>query len=231
MKTVLVLGGTGKTGRHVVEKLILNNFNVRVLTRDVTKAQRKVNPKAELVKGDLIYTTDFSKAIHGIDAVIATQGADGYPDSNGPELIDYRGVEKVITSINDKHVHFILMSAIYVTRKEHEWNKVGGPIYWKAKSEDFLRESNLQYTIVRASWLTNTSLNLDSITAEQGDRGDGKISREAVAEVLVQCVTNRNALKKTFELYEKHGKPFSGWDVFFQTLSNDKKIDFEKSNY
>jgi uncharacterized protein YbjT (DUF2867 family) len=222
MKTILVLGGTGKTGRHVVEKLIENNFNVRVLTRDVTSAHRKINPRAELIQGDLIKTPDFSSATEGIDAVIAAQGADGYPDTNGPELIDYRGVEKIIKSIKGNQVHFVLMSAIYVTRKEHEWNKVGGPIYWKAKSEDMLRKSNLPYSIVRASWLTNANLNLDSISAEQGDKGDGKISREAVAEVLVHCIMNRSALKKTFELYEKHGKQFPGWETFFQILSTDK---------
>ena len=41
--TILVIGATGRVGRHVVQQLVNRNASVRVLTRDVSKADFPAN--------------------------------------------------------------------------------------------------------------------------------------------------------------------------------------------
>jgi hypothetical protein len=57
---------------------------------------------------------------------------------------------------------------------------------------------------------------LESITAGQGDQGDGNIIREDVAEVMVQAMNFESAKGKVFEVYNVAGAPANNWENFFQ---------------
>lgn len=50
--TILVIGATGRVGRHVVQQLVHRDANVRVLTRDASKADFPAN--VEMAQGDLL---------------------------------------------------------------------------------------------------------------------------------------------------------------------------------
>lgn len=50
--TILVIGATGRVGRHVVDQLIMREADVRVLTRDPAKAAFPAG--VEVVQGDLL---------------------------------------------------------------------------------------------------------------------------------------------------------------------------------
>ena len=74
---------------------------------------------------------------------------------------------------------------------------------------------------MRASWLNNNKGGKLRIKAEQGDQGDGKITREDVAEVMVQAMNFESAKGKVFEVYNVAGAPISDWDSFFSQLQQD----------
>ncbi|WP_460611579.1 NAD(P)H-binding protein, partial [Hymenobacter terrigena] len=73
-------------------------------------------------------------------------------------------------------------SQIYLTRPA-EHPEMAERIEARARGEAALRTSGAQYTIVRPSWLHD--LPADGVRVEQGDTGDGRISRAAVADGLV----------------------------------------------
>ena len=223
MKTVLVLGGTGRTGRLVVAKLLERGFKVRVLSRDLEKAALILGTQVEMATGDLATTTDYKLNLKGVNYVIAVQGAGRFPGKNDTELVDYKGIVNVIKSIGKSDVHFILMSAIYVTREDHPMNQPGEAFFWKSKAEEALRKSGLKYTIARASWLKNDKGGRHEIIAEQGDTGDGFIDRADIAEVLIQALLHSDAVFKTFELYEGSGKATINWADFFKKLDSDRR--------
>ncbi|MEX7387750.1 SDR family oxidoreductase, partial [Pseudomonas aeruginosa] len=50
--TILVIGATGRVGRHVVDQLVNRDARVRVLTRDTAKADFPAD--VEVVQGDLL---------------------------------------------------------------------------------------------------------------------------------------------------------------------------------
>ncbi|HLQ18032.1 MAG TPA: NAD-dependent epimerase/dehydratase family protein [Tabrizicola sp.] len=80
---VLVLGGCGFIGSHVVDQLVANNHDVRVLARRPEAARPPV-PGVEYVWGDLRDAAQVSQAVVGCDSVVhlvsATTSASGDRD-------------------------------------------------------------------------------------------------------------------------------------------------------
>jgi len=53
IKNILVTGGAGYIGSHIVEKLVKTKVNVFVLDNLSTGFKRLVNKKATFIKGDI----------------------------------------------------------------------------------------------------------------------------------------------------------------------------------
>ncbi len=221
-RLVAVIGATGQTGKHIVQKLIEQNIQIRVLSRNPSKAKKMFDGSAEIIEGDLIERKDLKDLLKGVTHLFAAHGADGYPGERGYELIDFGGMKKALKSIPEgQKTHIVYMSSIYLERKNPPPDYPGRPLYWKGKTEQLIRQSGNPYTIVRASWLNNNKGGKLRIVAEQGDQGDGKISREDVAEVMVQAMHFESAKEKVFEVYNAGGVPINNWNNFFSELRQD----------
>lgn len=218
-KRVAVIGATGKTGRRIVHKLIEQNIPVRVLSRNAAKAKKLFGDRVEIIEGDLVASKNIKALVDGVTHVFTAQGADDSPLENGYELIDFGGTKKMLASIpKGQHPHIIHMSSIYVERPNPPVDFPGDPIYWKRKAELALIKSGHPYTIVRPGWLNNLKGGQRRINAEQGDTGDGKITRDDVAEVLVQAMHVKSSEGKIFEIFNGAGAPVSDWKKFFSAL-------------
>lgn len=68
--TVLVTGGTGFIGQHVVHALRAREIPVRALVRDPSRASRLTSWGVELVEGDVTDPASLPAALDGVDAVI-----------------------------------------------------------------------------------------------------------------------------------------------------------------
>lgn len=73
--TILVIGATGRVGRHVVDQLIKRGAAVRVLTRDASKAQFPAG--VEVVQGELLDLDALRAAFVGIDAFFLLNAVTG----------------------------------------------------------------------------------------------------------------------------------------------------------
>ena len=131
----------------------------------------------------------------------------------------YGGVRHV-SEVAESGTHIVLVTQIYITRPD-AYPEVRNVIRWRGEGERALRGSGLPYTIVRPSWLTGDEGGRQGIRLEQGDKGEGKVSREDVAEVCVQALFHDEARGKTFELYSEPGEPPGDWAARFGELELD----------
>jgi len=73
--TILVIGATGRVGRHVVEQLVHRGAKVRVLTRDPAKA--KFPAGVEVAKGDLLDIEALRAAFTGVRTLFLLNAVTG----------------------------------------------------------------------------------------------------------------------------------------------------------
>jgi len=222
---ILVVGGTGSIGRHVVEVALEKGYTVRVLVRDPAKA-RQFSKGVQVVPGDVTRPETLTPAIDGTDAVVFTLGSDGQ-GKIGAETIDYGGVRNVLMALGSKQVRIALMTSIGVTNRNSDYNRTTESHDWKRRSERLVRASGMPYTIVRPGWFDYNSPNEHKLVFLQGDKRhtgtpkDGVIARRQIAEVLVNSLTSEAALRKTFELVAVTGAAHENLEPLFAALDAD----------
>jgi len=73
--TILVIGATGRVGRHVVDQLLQRDAHVRVLTRDAVKAA--LPAEVEVVQGDLLDIDALRAAFSGVSTLFLLNAVTG----------------------------------------------------------------------------------------------------------------------------------------------------------
>jgi len=126
MSTVLLVGGTGRTGRRVLEQLLSRGVRVRAIVRSAHRLPAGVaqHPDLEVIEADLLSLGDeeLRRHVRGCDAVISCLG----------HVISFRGVfgpprdlvtraatrlcQAIAVVRPAKPVKFILMSSVSVNR-------------------------------------------------------------------------------------------------------------------
>lgn len=66
---VLIVGATGSVGRHAIAEALRQNYLVRALVRDSSRA-RSLPDRVELVVGDLTHPATLKAAVAGVDAIV-----------------------------------------------------------------------------------------------------------------------------------------------------------------
>ena len=225
IRTILVVGATGSIGRPVVDVAHGMGYTVRALVRDPSKA-RQFPKDVQIVQGDVTRPETLGPAVDGIDAMVLTLGSDGQ-GKVGAEAIDYGGVRNVLSALGSKQVRIALMTAIGVTNRSGSYNRSTEAHDWKRRSERLVRASGMPYTIVRPGWFDYNGPNEHALVFLQGDKRhtgtpkDGVIARRQVAEVLVQSLSSRNAVRKTFELIATEGPAQKDLEPLFTGLDGD----------
>uniref|UniRef100_A0AAU2UYQ5 SDR family oxidoreductase n=1 Tax=Streptomyces sp. NBC_00003 TaxID=2903608 RepID=A0AAU2UYQ5_9ACTN len=220
---IAVIGGTGRVGRLVTQRLLDRGEAVRVVGRS-TERGRELPERAQFFLGDVREPETLRIPLRGCSGIVYTvePGTDpAGPDS--PESTLHTGVRNALAAARGGAVlpQFVLVSQRYVTRRDHPMNAYGRMLDWRLAGEDAVRVSGLPYTVVRPSWLTD--LDGDSrITLEQGDRRDGYVSRRDVAEACVQALYCPSARGVTFEMRSEPGSGPTAWEPLFARLRSDE---------
>lgn len=228
---ILVAGATGSIGLHIMNIAIEMGHQPVALVRHRRKV--KLLPRgADVFYGDVSLHETLTDLPKDIDAVIFTLGSDGQ-GRIGARAIDYGGVRNVLRMFKDQPIRIALMTTIGVTERLSTWNQRTEVHDWKRRAERLVRASGHPYTIVRPGWFDYNSADEHRIVMLQGDRRhtgtpkDGVISREQIARVLVNTLTNDAAKNKTFELVAERGEEQQELTPLFAGLQadNPKKND------
>ena len=141
---ILIAGATGTLGRQVVRRALDEDHQVKCLVRNPRKATFLKEWGANLVKGDLCQPETLARTLEGVDAVIDTATARP-TDSLSIKEVDWDGKVAFIQAVQaagvKRYVFFSILNAE---------NYPDVPLMnIKYCTEQFLAETNLDYTILR----------------------------------------------------------------------------------
>lgn len=151
---ILVAGGTGFIGRHIVAALVADGHEVAILTRD--PAQLTSDPQLADVtgrRGDVTDLASLQDAFEGIETVVMAAQFKGHPVEQPRkgltyDAVDRIGTENLIAAAKPAGVERIIyISGAGVGRgRDEEW------FVAKGKAEEAIRACGLGHLILRPSW-------------------------------------------------------------------------------
>lgn len=181
---VLILGAGGAIARHVIA-MLQNQEAVKLtlLARDASSL-KNVPSDAKVISGDVLNPAQLNAAIQGQDVV--------YANLAGP--VDEMA-RQIVTSMQEngvKRLIFITSLGIYdeIPGKFGQWNRdmIGSDLVRYRHAADVIEASDLDYTVVRPSWLTNKD-ETDYETTQKGQPFVGtEVARKAVAAYITDLI-------------------------------------------
>jgi NADH dehydrogenase len=222
--TVLVTGGTGFIGPHVVHAMRARDIPVRALVRDPGRASRLTSWGAELATGDVTDAASLKAACEGVDAVVH-QVAIIKGSKQAFESIMEQGTRNVVAAAQEAGVRrFILASALGLDER----SKDAVP-YFAAKwqMEKAVRVSGLEHVIFRPSFVFGsdggvlpTFIRLARYAPVTPIIGPGRqrlqpIWVEDLAEYYARALSEPAAANRTFDL---GGPEAVTWNEFWGRL-------------
>lgn len=245
--TVLVTGAGGRTGQIVYKKLKerSNQYAARGLVRTM-EGKQKIGGADDVFVGDITDAESIAPSIEGIDALIILTSAvpkmkpDFDPSKGGrpefyfddgafPEQVDWIGQKNQIDiakSVGVKQI--VLVGSMGGTDITNPLNNLGNGniLVWKRKAEQYLADSGIPYTIIRAGGLQDKDGGIRELLIGKDDellKTDTRtIARADVAEVCIQALQFEEAKLKAFDLASKPegvGTPTTDFRALFSQIS------------
>jgi putative NADH-flavin reductase len=200
-----IFGASGATGKQVVAQALARGDHVTALVRMPAKLSIE-HSSFRLVQGDVVDPDAVARAISGNDAVLSTLGV-SRPLRRDPAVVE--GVRNIVRAMERRGpARLIYLSFLGVHEGRSQVGFVLGrimaPIIVRNEvadhevKESVIRQSDLEWTIVRPVGLTNG--------LRTGDYGHGlhirarsffpTISRADVAEFMLNQVSDRSYIRE-----------------------------------
>jgi uncharacterized protein YbjT (DUF2867 family) len=144
---VLVTGGTGFVGTHLVNRLLHRGHAVAVLARNPEKTRNRYNRPVEAVPGDVLEPESLASAAAGRDAIVHLVGIIHETKEQTFDRMHREAAENVVAAARTSGVRRLLhMSAMGAS--EDAPSQYGRT---KAAGENAVRASGLDWTVFRPS--------------------------------------------------------------------------------
>lgn len=199
---LLVFGATGSIGSQIVKQALEQDHQVTAFSRSAS--QLNDNPNLNTVEGNVLNFNSVEKVIPNHDAVFVALGA----GSKG--TVRFEGTRNIIRAMQQQDMRrLICLSTLGVGESRGNLN-----FFWKyimfglllrkafvdhQKQEQYIRQSNLDWTIVRPGAFTDGEL---TGKYKHGFPGDDKsvelkISRADVADFMLKQLEDSTYLQQT----------------------------------
>lgn len=159
---VLIVGGTGKTGRLLISQGLEEGHCITAMVRKPNKLKFN-NPNLKVLKGNVLNLENLETAVQGQDAVLSALGHKQFFIKTS---ILSKGTMNIIRAMERKEVdRFICITSLGINESRFRlglyYTLFVIPVilffYFrdKSKQEKLIAQSNLDWTIVRPGQLTN----------------------------------------------------------------------------
>ncbi|CAK9202088.1 unnamed protein product [Sphagnum troendelagicum] len=226
VQTVLVTGAGGRTGKIVFEKL--KKQPGKFVARGLVRTEEASLGGDGVFVGDITKPESLTPAFEGIDALVIVTSAvpkmkpDFDPSKGGrpefyfaeggsPEEVDWNGQKAQIDAAKAAGAkHIVLVASMGGQNVNHPLNSLGNGkiLIWKRKAEQYLADSGIPYTIIRAGGLNDKEGGIRELVIGKDDEllstTTKSLPRADVAELCVQALIIREAQNKAFDVASRN---------------------------
>lgn len=205
--TIAVIGGTGKSGKYLVQNLLEKRYPIKLLWRKPEDFKMQ-DPLIEIVKGDVRDEEAVHSLIEGCNIVISTLGQ---PKEEKSVFSD--AAKNIIRTMNHYGIkRYIVTTGLSVnTSTDQKNDRVKMATEWmyqnypettsdKQKEYQLLLESDLDWTLVRLPLITITDRSCNTEISLIDCKGEN-ISAADLAEFLVSQIEDSNYIRESPFLY------------------------------
>ena len=213
---IAITGASGKTGFRIAEEAVKKGLNVRQIIRKTSKVSDRLK-NIETIRVSLDNKKELDKSLENIDALVIATGARASLDLTGPAKVDALGVYRQLQSCKRVGIkRVILVSSLCTGKIFHPLNLFGLILIWKKIGENFIRNSSLDWTIIRPGGLKESEdIKLERIEYSKEDTQiKGSIPRRLVAKCCIDSLKNKESINKIIEV---------------TSSPDNKKISFKKA--
>ena len=200
---VLIAGAHGKTARRLTRMLVAGGHEVRGLVRKEEQTEEVASDGAEPVLVDLEaeeVSGGVGDAVKGCDAIVFVAGAGPGSGDARKETMDYGGAAKLVEAAEDRGVRrYLMLSAMGAADPEEGPEGMRPYLRAKARADERLAQSGLDYTIIRPGGLTEDE-GTGRIDAAENLGRRGEIPREDVASTFAAALQDHDTYRKTFDI-------------------------------
>jgi putative NADH-flavin reductase len=196
---IALFGATGGTGRQVLEQAIASGHTVTALVRDPAKIEARSG--LTLVHGDVLDQEATSRCVAGSQAVICVLGS-----GVGDEPVEAQGTQRILEAMRTNGVRrLIAVTSLGVgdsrgqvgAQFRQAMDTVLQPIIAaKTEQERLIRESSLDWTIVRPGGLDDGPRTGAYRCGTEPTLMAGLISRADVAEFVLRQLSDTTYLHR-----------------------------------
>ena len=209
---VLILGGTGRTGKHLIPAALAKRYNVSCLVRKIPAVA--ANERINFVVGSPENSHDLDNAMKGCEAIVSALNISRTSDFpwaklRTPPLFLSETMKKVIplaTSHNIKRIVVCSAWGAAETKKDlprwFQWlidnSNIGYAYRDHERQEEILKQSALDWTIVRPTGLVN-SHKIQKVLESYDNipQPAFMINRRTVAKYLIDAVEDTRLIHQT----------------------------------
>ncbi len=213
---IAISGASGRTGFRIAEEAVKKGLNVRQIIRKNSKVSERLK-NIETIRVSLDNKKELDKSLENIDALIIATGARASLDLTGPAKVDALGVYRQLQSCKRVGIkRVILVSSLCTGKFFHPLNLFGLILIWKKIGENFLRNSSLDWTIIRPGGLKESEdIKSEKIEYSKEDTQiKGSIPRRLVAKCCIDSLKTNESINKIIEV---------------TSSTENKKISFKKA--
>ena len=176
MRKVLIIGATGSLAQYVIEAIKkLDNVRLTLFLRNKKKLQQSIAEGCTVIEGDVMNYSSIKSAIVEQDIV--------YVNLAGNLEAMAMNIVKAMQETGVKRIIAISSIGIYET-------PLRSVLIPYRKLADVIESSNLDYTILRPDWFTNTN-EIDYAITHKGEPETGRaISRKSIASFVAAIIEN-----------------------------------------
>lgn len=201
---IAIIGGTGKSGKYLVQELLKQGFYFKILVRNPDNFKIQ-SPFMEVIPGDVTDYNAVKTLLDGCHSVISTLGM-GIPNS-APDIFSRAAVNVLRAMKEFKLRRYIVITGLNVdVPHDHknpkvvfatDWMKQHYPVSTADKQTEYeiLSESDVDWTLVMLPMIEQTE-DSSIVNVNLRDCSGDKISATDLALFLIEQLSDETYLRK-----------------------------------